>query len=268
MTPTAFLLAAALALTPTQAGKLKISNVRNTYGELGGTRSETKFLPNDCVFVAFDIEGLSIGTKGQTKYMMAMEVQDSAGKAILKPDPGTRSDSVPFGGGKIPGRAFVMCGADMKPGEYTLKLTVTDDATKSADTLNHKFEVLKPEFGVASVFASYDESGTVAAPTTAVVGSLIFVRYGIVNFTRDPATKQPNINVEIVTLDENGQATLKEPITRIYNQNVPEDRVGFADGLPVPFTRAGKFKLRIKATDNVSKKSYTFDLPLNALPPG
>jgi hypothetical protein len=34
----------------------------------------------------------------------------------------------------------------------------------------------------------------------------------------------------------------------------------------VPFTRVGNFKLRIKATDKVANKSYTFDLPLAALP--
>jgi hypothetical protein len=265
MTPT-LLLTAALAISPAQAGKIQLTNVRNTHGEIGGTRPDTKFLPNDCMFVAFDIEGLSVGTKGDAKYTMAMEVLDAAGKPVLKPDPGTRTDYVPFGGNRIPGRAFVMCGADMKPGEYTMKLTVTDESSKSAGTLNHKFEVLKPDFGVASVFATHDEQGNIPAPTSAVVGSLIFVRYGIVNFARDPITKQPNVSVEIITLDDKGNPTLKEPITRAYQANIPEDRVGFPDSVPVPFTRVGNFKLRIKATDKVANKSYTFDLPLAALP--
>jgi hypothetical protein len=260
------LLTAALAFSPAQGGKLNLTNIRNTHGEIGGVRPDTKFLPNDCMFVAFDIEGLTVGAKGDAKYTMAMEVLDGSGKAILKPDPGTRTDYVPFGGNKIPGRAFVMCGADMKPGTYSMKLTVTDDASKATGSLTHAFEVLKPDFGVASVFATYDEPGLVPAPTSAVVGSMIFVRYGIVNFNRDPQTRQPNVTVEIITLDEKGQPTVKEPITREYNRGVPEDRVGFPDSGPVPFTRAGKFTLRIKATDKVANKSYTFDLPLTALP--
>lgn len=269
MCPSALLIAA-LAFAPSQppAGGITLTNVRNTHGELGGTRPDNKFLPGDVVFVAFDIEGLAVGPKGDVKYSMAMEVTDKNNKPIFKPDPATRNDYVPLGGNKLPGRAFITCGMDLDPGECTLKLVVTDEVSKQSYTLTRTFEVLKKDFGIAAVFASQDEAGSIPAATTGVVGSMIFVRYGIVNFTRDPNTKQPNVVVEIQTLDEKGAPTLKETIVREYKLGVPEDRLGFPDGIALPLTRAGKFTVKLKATDKVANKSYTFDLPVTAVPPG
>jgi len=74
-------LVAALALTPAQppaAGGLNLTNPRNTYGELGGTRPEAGLLPCDVLFVGFDIENITIDPAGQVKYTMAMEVTDVA----------------------------------------------------------------------------------------------------------------------------------------------------------------------------------------------
>ena len=269
------LLLAALALAPAQppAGGIALSNIRNTHGELGGTRPDNKFLPGDVVFVAFDIEGLTVGPKGDVKYSMAMEVTDKNNKKIFPPPtepntPTTRNDYMPLGGNKLPGRAFVTCGMDLDPGECTLKLVVTDEGSKQAFTLTRKFEVLKRDFGIAAVFASQDEAGNIPAATTGVVGSMIFVRYGVVNFARDPNTKQPNVVVEITTLDESGKPTVKEPVVREYKNGIPEDRLGFPDGVALPLTRVGKFTVKIKATDKVANKSYTFDLPIAAVPPG
>lgn len=270
------LLTAALAFAaaqPPAAGKLTLTNVRNTHGELGCTRPDSKFLPGDVVFVAFDIEGLTVGPKGDVKYSMQMEVTDKNNKRIFPPaneplTPAIRNDYVPLGGNKLPGRAFVTCGMDLDPGECTVRLLVKDEISNAQIPLIHKFEVLKRDFGIAAVFASQDEAGSIPAATTGVVGAMIFIRYGIVNFTRDPNTKQPNVVVEIITVDENDKPTVKEPVVREYKAGVPEDRLGFPDGVALPFTRAGKFKVKIKATDKVANKSYTFELPVAAVPPG
>ena len=79
--------AAAMALAPGQAGGLTISNIRTTYGELGAPRAEARYLPGDLFFLAFEIEGLSLGRDGKVSYTMAMEVLDKAGKPIMQPAP-------------------------------------------------------------------------------------------------------------------------------------------------------------------------------------
>src|SRR6188508_273852 len=74
---------------------LALTNVRNTYGELGGTRPDSKFMPGDVVFVAFDIENITVGADGTCKYTMGMAVNDKNNKPTLKQDPAEREDYLP-----------------------------------------------------------------------------------------------------------------------------------------------------------------------------
>ena len=95
-------LLAALALAPAQAGELTLSEVRTTFGELGAKRSDTEFLPGDVMFIAFDIEGISIDKEGKVSYSMAMEAVDEKDKPFFRQEPVKKTDFVPFGGGKLP----------------------------------------------------------------------------------------------------------------------------------------------------------------------
>lgn len=247
--------------------ELALTNVRTTYGELGGTRPDTKFLPGDVMFVAFDIENITVGPDGTCKYSMGMGVVDKAGKPTLKQDPQDREDYLPLGGTKLPARAFVTVGLDMAPGEYTMTVTVTDKNKAGAmKSVTRKFEVLKPEFGIVAVYTAADPNGTISVPTTGIVGQAIWVHFAIVGFARDPKTKQPVVELEIVFLDEAGKPTLKKPITDKRDSGVEDDKP-FVSRYLLPFTRTGKFVMRMKATDKLANKTYTFDLPVAAVPP-
>jgi hypothetical protein len=258
---------AALALAPAQPGALTLSNVRNTYGELGGVRPEGKLLPGDVLFVGFDIEGITVAPDGKAEYSMAIEVVGKAGEVVWKDkEPIEKVDFIPLGGSKIPGKAFITIGLDQPAGAYTLKVTVTDKATKSAKTLERKFEVAPRDFGIAAVFASVDERGTIPAPTTGIVGQSVFIQFGVVTFARDPAKKQPDVQVEMAVIDEAGKPTLAKPVTFTLNGGVDEKDGGFTLRFLLPMTRAGKFTVRLKATDKIANKSATFDLPLVIVP--
>ena len=269
MSRTAFVaLFACLVPGVAAAQELALTNVRNTYGELGGTRPDSKFLPGDVVFVAFDIEHITVGPDGTCKYTMGMAVTDKDNKPTLKQDPAEREDYLPLGGNKLPARAFVTIGLDMAPGEYTMAVTVTDKGKAGATkTLTRKFEVLKKEFGIVSVYTTADPNGTISVPTTGIVGQSIWVQFGIVGFERNKMTKQPIVEVEIVFLDETGKPTLQKPITDKRDSGVDDKLEAFPSRYLLPFTRAGKFTMRMKATDKVANKTYTFDLPVAAVPP-
>src|SRR5262245_55757632 len=223
---TAFVLTAALALAPGQAGGLKLSNVRTTYGELGGVRPEGKFLPGDAFYVGFDIEGLTVGPDNRTQYRMALELFDKDKKSIFRQDPADKVDYLPLGGTKIPARAFIYIGLDQPPGTYTMKLTVTDKASTATQTLEKSFELLKLDFGIVRVFPSIDDLGALPAPTTGVVGQAYFIQFAIVGFQRDtdPAKKdplagfQPNVTVEMSPVDEGGKPTMAKP--EVYTQSI------------------------------------------------
>lgn len=269
MTWKAFAVVLLTGIVPASAAaqELALTNVRNTYGELGGTRPDSKFMPGDCLFVAFDIDNVTVGAEGTCKYAMGIVVSDKNNKEKLKQDPTEREEYLPLGGTKIPARAFAMIGLDMEPGEYTMTVTVTDrNKAGAVKTLTRKFEVLKKDFAVVSVYAAADPNGTISAPTTGIVGQSIWVQFGIAGFARDPKTKQPVIEVEINFFDEAGKPTLKKAIVDKIDSGIEDKFEAFPSKYLLPFTRPGKFVMRIKATDQVAKKTYTFDLPLAAVP--
>lgn len=263
----ALTLAAALSLAPAQAGGLKLTNVRLTIGELGPTRASNKLIPGDLLFIAFDIEGLSITDEGIAEYTMGMEVTDAANKTIFKQDPRAMADFVPLRGSKIPARGFIMVGLDQEPGAYTCKLTVVDKKSKGTSSLDSKFEVLKKEFAIVGVYTSYDERGALSAPTTGVVGQTLFMQLSVASFQRDPKTKQPNVEFEYTVLDEKGQPTLGKPRTHIQDSGADEkDGNAFSMRFPLFMSRPGKFSLKVTARDKVANKSSTYELPVTVLP--
>jgi hypothetical protein len=265
-----FALAAALTVTPAQAGQLKLSNVRMTIGELGPARSSAKIIPGDILFIGYDINGLPIDPDGVVKYKMSMEVVDAAGKAIFKQEPRELNDYIPLRGNTIPARAYVTIGLDQDPGNYVCKVTVEDPKAKAKDTLETKFEVLKREYAIVGAYATYDMNGSISAPTSGVVGQTIFVNVSVVTFQRDPKTKQPNVDVEFQIIDEKGTPTLAKPGLHTQDDKsltkVDEKDGAFAMRFPLFMSRPGKFTAKVTATDKVSKKSATYELPVTILP--
>ncbi|OWK34824.1 hypothetical protein [Fimbriiglobus ruber] len=260
-------LLAALALAPAQAaGTIDLTNVRNTYGEYGGPRPDAPVIPGDVIYVGFDIEGIVISPEGRVSYTMAMEVVDKTGKTFFKQDPAQKEDFVPLGGNKLPARAYVFVAPEHPAGSYTMKVTVTDNATKATKTLERKFEVLPKTFGVVGVRTSVDDVGQIAAPTAGVVGQSMFVQFFVTGFGRTGEKKQPNISVEMIPLDEQGKPTLQKPqplnIVSGVDEGMPLVNVRFL----LPLSRQGKFSIQLKATDNVTNKTNTFTLPITVYP--
>lgn len=263
-------LAAAMLLAQ-PGGSLELSNIRNTYGELGGARPDGKLLPGDVLFIGFDIDGVTIQPDGRVEYSMALEVTDAKGKSIFKQAPADKFDFVPLGGKSIPGRAFITIGLDQPAGSYTLKVTVVDKGSKATKSFDKKFEVSEPDFGIVGVYPSADDRGAIPAPTTCAVGQSIYVQFGIVGFGRADSGKsddgkQPNVITEMQILDEKGQPTIEKHLSYTLDGGLDEDEPTFSLRFLLPMTRTGKFTARLKATDKVANKTATFDLPISVVP--
>src|SRR5262249_35500606 len=156
-----------------------------------------------------------------------------------------------LGGNRLPAFANVICGSDQPPGEYTVRVTVTDLATKTKKTLERKFEVLKPDFGIVQVGLSVDSGMQIPAPALGVAGQLVYVNFAAVGFERDTKKKQPNVAVEMRVLDDSSNPVLSKPFTGEASANVPaNDKL-----LPMQFllalNRTGKFQVELKATDRI-----------------
>lgn len=262
---TPLLMAAAMTAPAQPPAALDLTNVAPTYGILGPVRAGTTLIPGDVLCVRFDIDGITIGKDGKVTYTMQQEVTDKAGKQVFKPDPVNRVDQAPLGGGKLPGYTFVTAGLDMPAGEYLLKLTVTDNTNKATKTLEQKFTVLKAEFGIVAVYASSDAQGRLPAPTVGVVGGSVFLHYSVVGFQKDPMKKQPDLKFEMVPV-ENGKPTSATPAVWEVKDGVDEKDGTYSMRYPMPFTRPGKFAVRLTATDNLTKKTVTLDVPVTVLP--
>jgi hypothetical protein len=264
---TSLALLGALAMSPAQSG-LSLSGPRVTYGELGATRTDLKFLPGDIFFLGFDIDGIKVDETGRVKYSMGMEVVNKDGAPIFKQKPEDREDYLPLGGTKLPARAFVTIGLDQLPGQYTCRVTVIDRATKATQTLEHKFDVLPKNFGLVQVYTCGDAKGEVPAPPLGVVGQSLFAHFTLANFSRDPKTKQPNLEVEMAVLTRDGQTTLpKAAAITIDNEVAPEENMIHLR-FQLPLNRAGDFLVELKATDKVTRAVSRVQLPIRSIPVG
>lgn len=268
---------AVLAGLPAQpAGDLKLTNVRMTIGELGPARAAAPLLPGDVLFIAYDIEGISIDGEGVARYSMMMEVTNAAVRILPDPKeelkPRELSEFLPLRGNKMPARAFITIGLDQPAGAYTVKMTVADLKTKATANLSVKFEVAKKDFGVVQVYTTYDIRGEISAPTSGQVGQTIFVQFSVASFDRDPKTKQPDVEIVCQLFDDTGKPTLETPRKHIQDGKVPaeqqvKDAAGaFAPQFPLFMNRPGKYTVEVKATDRVSKKVSSYKLPVTVLP--
>lgn len=262
---TSVALVAAMSLAPAQGG-LTLSNPRMTFGELGPVRPDNKFLPGDIFFLAYEIDGMKVDETGRVKYSMAMTVIDSSDKPIFKQEPVVREDFLPLGGTKLPARAFVTIGLDQAPGVYTCRVKVTDVATKSEKEIEQKFEVLKKTFGLVVVYTSSDGKGELPAPALGIAGQSVFVHFALVGFSRDPKSKQPSIEVEMVVYGKDNMATLPKPSTLTIDAGIPESENAVPLRFLLPMNRDGDFRVELKATDKVGKTTATVKIPIKVLP--
>lgn len=250
---------------PAPAG-MKLTNVRPVFGDLGGTRTETPLLPGDIYTVAFDIEGITVNENNQARYSLALETLDSSGKVWFKREPVSKTDYVFLGGNRIPARAFVGVGLQQPPGDYTMRVIVTDEANKASQSFERKFTVLPKGFGIVAINTTYDDKGQMSLPNTLVVGQSMFLHFGVVGFQRDPKTKQPRVREELLILDESGQPTLAKPLSHVTESGLGENEEFYNLRFLLPMTRPGKFNLKLTITDMITNKTASVTLPVTSLP--
>ncbi len=247
----------ALSLAPAQAGGLSLKNERLTYGFLGNTRPDAKVLPGDIFIVAFDIEGLKVAEDGKVLYSMGMELTNKDNKLLFKEEPQPLEAFVSLGGGRLPAWARAEIRTDQPAGEYTLKVTVSDRAAKTNQTLTRKFEVLPKKFGLVRFNVTHDSGGQLPAPAIGVAGQSVWVHFMALGFDRDPKTKQPNLSVTMRVLDERGNPTTGKPLTGQVPEpgtTVPETHTLIPLQFFLALNRAGTFNVEVKAVDQLSKK--------------
>lgn len=259
---------AALALTTVlnvAPAQIELKNVRTTYGVLGQERKEDKLLPGDILVVAFDIDGLKVKEDGRVLYAMGMElIKKGKAKPEFKRDPQDLEAVNSLGGSTLPAFALSVIGVDTAPGEYTLKVTIRDRQVKDSDkVLEKNFEVLPTSFGFVRVHFTNSTGDPV--PNIAFPGQRVYLHHTLVGFELGK-DKLPYVSFEMQVFDENGKPTIAKPFKGDIKTDVSKTpgQMTFVPAT-LELNRAGRFKVVLKATCNISKKTTEQSLDLVVL---
>jgi hypothetical protein len=262
---TTIALLAVLPSLPDQAGALKLERVRSTHGILGPTRADENYVPGDALTLDFDIVGITIDDKGKILYSIAYVVTNVDDKSTVVSQAPQKLETLSvFGGKRAQGMVHLDIGTEQPPGNYSMKVTVTDRANNASQEFTHKFTVVKPKLAIVRLRTSSDENGDFPVPVLGE-GQTLWFNLGIIGFARDATTKQPNLQLEFNVLDDAGKPTMGKPFVTTHNKEVPEKNLAIPLHFPLSLTRAGKFTIEMGVTDLVTKKSDKLTFKLNVL---
>src|SRR5439155_10070496 len=124
-------------LAPDQNG-LKFDDARFTYGPLGQSRKkDEKFLPGDVVLLSVTAKGLKVDKDGVVQYRLDFEVTKKGQKKPVTQKEGADEEQLNWlGGGDVPVFAYwAIPLSNESPGDYEMKVTVTDLQTKKSASL-------------------------------------------------------------------------------------------------------------------------------------
>jgi hypothetical protein len=265
----ALALTTVLNLAPAQAGELGVSNVRATYGILGQTREDKKVLPGDVFYIAFDVTNLKVKPDGRVQYAMGMElIRKGKTKPEFKREPQDVEAVNTLGGTTLPLVAYSLIGTDALPGEYTLKVLLKDRIADKTVSVQQNFEVvdLKTRPGLGFIQVRFTSVGGEPTPPVGVPGQAIALHCALVGYQKDKKESLPNVTFEMQVLDESGKPTVKDPFKGDIKSE-PKSTPGMMTFQPITLqlNRPGKFKVVLKATCNISKKSAEQTLDLEVL---
>jgi hypothetical protein len=251
----------AVETAPAQRASLALTNARFINGYNGPTRKESGFLPGDVVFLAFDIQNMALDASGRASFSIGMEVLDGTGQSRFKQLPHNQTAQNYLGGNILPSVAQVQIPLDSKPGEYTLRLTVTDRTANQSQTLERKATVLPADFGLIHLHVSADREGKVPVAPVGTVGQSLYIDFAVVGFQRGPG-KQPSVDVALRVLDDKGQPTTANPLTGRADKDIPPDIQIIPLQFGLTLNRLGRFTMELSATDRLSGKSSRVTFPL------
>jgi hypothetical protein len=247
-------------LVPSPARAVDIKNLRSTYGPYGAVRSEKKIMAGDFIFLMFDIEELKVDAKtGLARYEIDYKLVDNRDKEVVGVSKKTPQEiNLPLGGNRVPGELALIIGPEQAPGNYKVKLTVTDRTAKESKKTEYAFEILRPAFGIVGVIVN----------AAGVPGQFFKANFGISKMALDKK-QNPNVVVTMKILDEAGKV-LGNPIEKKYPRDLP-DGINLQNNnfvkefYDIYLNRPGRFTIALEAEDKNGKQQVSVRIPLTVL---
>jgi hypothetical protein len=251
-----------LATVATAQAKLQIQDIKAAHGLLGPERKSLLIQPYDEVLFRYTLTGVQVDGEGKADLTEAVALVDASGKTLLEQKL-PQNDLLPLGGGKTFGFVRLTLDEVVPPGDYTLKVTVTDNLAKETVSFERKLTSKEPTLSIVAPSFFADPEGKIPASTSGLVGQKLFFHFKCIGFDRSQGKIDVDMHVQI--LDDKGTDTMPKPIQVSLKTEDP-DQLKKAKFLTfngdLTLHRAGKFTLRLTVLDKVSKKSVQFDAPL------
>ncbi len=257
-----------LSLPTGTESQLEITDLRFTYGLLGAKRPKAEFLPGDKVFLAYKVKNMKLDSKGRALYSLSMKILDPTGQVRNEQLPENKVAINYLGGNLMPSAFKGDIPLDIPPGTYTIVLTLTDRLSKQTAEAKIQGKALPMDFGIIHVEPSGDPLGQVPTPPLGVLGEVLYVNFATVGFARDEKSKQPHLKVSLRLLDENGEATMKEPLMGEVpqpNESLPESLKIIPLQFAFTMNRTGNFTVELNAKDQLTGKTSQVTFPLTVL---
>jgi hypothetical protein len=245
----------------------EMRDVSAAHGQLGPERKSAEYVRGDEVFIRFTTTGLRTDKDGRVRVELEIANLNSKGEVV---DKGATpiQQVLALGGNSFPGIARVNLLPDTPLGEYTLRVTITDQLARESATAEYKYTVKETEFALVAMRFHQDREGLVPAPVGGVVGQTVFLQMRGVGFDR--SDDEFDLELAIQVFDAAGKPVMPKPlIAPLHSEKA--DVVRNTPILPlrgeITLNRAGDFVLKVTLTDKKAKKTATFEAPLKAVEP-
>jgi hypothetical protein len=264
------LLAAALfaLAAPPAFAKLEVDKIEACYGRLGPARKTLDFYPYDEVYFRFTVTGAKADDDGNLDVEITRTLTDDKGKEVLPKKGGALKGQLSFGNESFPASVSVSLPEPVVAGEYTLKVKVKDNLSSEETSFEKKLNLKATEYAIVSPEFFHDAGHVVPAAAGGTVGQQLHFRLLTIGFDRSQGKIDSEMTVQVLDKDR------KELLTKPLRMVAKKDDEKVAKELPAldfsgwfVLTRAGEFTLRVRVTDNISKKTATWEAPLKVTAP-
>jgi hypothetical protein len=245
------------ALLSGEAASVELKNLRMAHGDFGITRTDKKFLPGDVLFLTYDVDGLGVADKGTLSFETVLEIFDGNKKLVRSKNYPPTEIIPPLGGNRIPAKLTLNMGVDQKPGDYIVKVTVTDRVGKKSAEFSHRIELLPEGFGAVLV----------QAPAIGYIGSTYPIMFSLVHSPLDKKTKLPSIDVTMRVFEEGGKTELSKPVTTNLPAILPDefDPKTIPLNFGINLTRPGRFVAELEVNEKLGNHKLKMLLPFTVL---
>jgi hypothetical protein len=258
---TIFALATVLGLAAGQSGNLSLDNIRATYGILGPARPDNKVLPGDTLVICFNIAGVKPNADNKVLYKTGLDILDGQGKTLFRQEPRDLEAPLPAGRTSLPACATLQVGGTQPPGDYTVKVEVTDRTTGATGSFTRTYTLLPKGFGIVNVSTTRDADGQFPMPVLEP-GKSVWINFSTVAPARQGEHGQPDVAVSMQVRDPDGRPLLTPAPAGEVKKDVPDKAMAIPFQFELELNRPGTFVVELQATDKTSGKNASLSFPV------